>query len=518
MPVMNTIWQSLLGKEWHEHKWKLVATTAVFCGVVLTAAALYEIDEVFGIAAALLSFCIVPMAFFVGLGAAAGERGARTMAFTQSLPVPMWRVAVAKLLVGTLTIVVPTLLTVAFIASWMGVVSLVNPELNQSEVRQLDAHSATGHWYLDCLLICSSLGISIFIWAAAGGVNRRDEVVAGGYAVGAIVGWWLLIFAFFVAFYSRTWPTLEAVLLATAPAGFIAAGPIAIAQAISLALVIITASVVHLLLAVSYVWRFGRTFPSDVPSPRAAIQAPSEAMWLSAPRMSPMAAIVWKQLRESRPLFLAGLAVIVGFVLLVTADFVWGSRRNEFNQLPVEIMKVSAATGIVLALLMGVGVSLNDTQPKINTFWRSRPVNPNQWFWMKFITGLVILIAAVYVPVAIGSVASRNHPTAAFNHPDLAVIFPLQLAIYAAAVATTILVRQAVYAAILSIAMVYVCVMLVLSPIVLSQGLRTGDWTWEQLQELSGSAIAISCLVSFGICTVLGWLAMRFDWGRKSAR
>jgi ABC-type transport system involved in multi-copper enzyme maturation permease subunit len=515
---MKTIWSSLIWKEWHEHKWKLVATTAVFCGVVLTAAALYEIDEVFGIAAALISFCIVPMAFFVGLGAAAGERGAGTMAFTQSLPVPMWRVAVAKLSMGLLTMVIPTLLTVALIAAWMAVVSLVNPEQNQSALRQVDIHSATGHWYLDCLLICSSLGVSILIWAAAAGVNRRDEVVAGGYAVGAIVGWWLLLFAFFVAFGSGTWPTFEAVLLATAPAGFIVAGGIAIDQALSLAPVIITASAVHLLLAASYVWRLGRIVPSDVPSPRAAIQSSDVAVWLSAPRVSPMAAIVWKQLRESRPLFLAGLAVIVGFVLLVTADFVWNSHRNQLNQLPVEIMKVSAMIGIVLALLMGVGVALNDTRPGINRFWRSRPVNPNQWFWMKFITGLVILIATVYVPVAIGAVASLNHPTAAFNHPDLAVIFPLQLAIYAAAVATTILVRQAVYAAILSIAMAYVCVMLVLSPSVFSHGLRTGDWTWEHLQEPSESAIAIACFVSFWICTILGWLAMRFDWGRKSAR
>ena len=31
--TMRTIWHSLAWKEWHEHKWKLAALTAVLCGV-----------------------------------------------------------------------------------------------------------------------------------------------------------------------------------------------------------------------------------------------------------------------------------------------------------------------------------------------------------------------------------------------------------------------------------------------------------------------------------------------------
>ena len=47
--------------------------------------------------------CIVPLAIFVGLGTAAGERSRGTLAFLQALPVPMWRVALHKLIAGLLT-------------------------------------------------------------------------------------------------------------------------------------------------------------------------------------------------------------------------------------------------------------------------------------------------------------------------------------------------------------------------------------------------------------------------------
>jgi len=31
-----------------------------------------------------------------------------------------------------------------------------------------------------------------------------------------------------------------------------------------------------------------------------------------------------------------------------------------------------------------------------------------------------------------------------------------------------------------------------------------------------GAAIAAGFILSFAICTLLAWLAMRYDWGRKS--
>ena len=90
---------------------------------------------------------------------------------------------------------------------------------------------------------------------------------------------------------------------------------------------------------------------------------------------------------------------------------------------------------------------------------------------------------------------------------DLYLFPAIQLAVFAAAVATTFLVRQAVYAAILSIAVVYVGVLFGLLLCLLPKVLELGslrplfiDPTQEQ--------VAFALLVSFFASTILAWLAV----------
>src|SRR5258705_482510 len=53
----------------------------------------------------------IPMAMFVGLGIAAGERSRGTLPFLQALPIPMWRIALIKLVFSLLTVILPVLIT-----------------------------------------------------------------------------------------------------------------------------------------------------------------------------------------------------------------------------------------------------------------------------------------------------------------------------------------------------------------------------------------------------------------------
>src|SRR4051794_24508602 len=100
---MRTVSYSLVWKEWHEHKWKFVSIVAILWA---TAALSLLYGERDGLATAsyMAAVCIVPLAVFVGLGAAAGERSRGTLAFSQALPAPMWRVAVLKLIFGLATL------------------------------------------------------------------------------------------------------------------------------------------------------------------------------------------------------------------------------------------------------------------------------------------------------------------------------------------------------------------------------------------------------------------------------
>ena len=115
---MNSIWFSLAWKEWHEHKWKLVSIVAILCGVATLIMSFAETQDTFALAVSLVGICIVPLAMFIGLGAAANERSRNTLPFLQSLPAPLWRVALMKVVLGLLTLFLSIIFAIAFIYAW----------------------------------------------------------------------------------------------------------------------------------------------------------------------------------------------------------------------------------------------------------------------------------------------------------------------------------------------------------------------------------------------------------------
>ena len=60
---------------------------------------------------------------------------------------------------------------------------------------------------------------------------------------------------------------------------------------------------------------------------------------------------------------------------------------------------IAIVLGFVMAMVIGIGVCFYDVQPQLNTFWRSRPIHPDLWFWCKYITGLAVLLTAIYAPM-----------------------------------------------------------------------------------------------------------------------
>jgi hypothetical protein len=163
--------------------------------------------------------------------------------------------------------------------------------------------------------------------------------------------------------------------------------------------------------------------------------------WLDPPRRSPLAAIAWKQLRESGPIALAGLAGIVGIAALFVAI---EPREVVAKEDLIELIALITMTfGFAIAMVIGVGVSHSDMTPKVNAFWRSRPINPDLWFWTKALTALAVLVVVLYVPfMALVSQSNRI----GVNTLDGRIVVLVHLAVFAAAMAMSCLVRHAVYA------------------------------------------------------------------------
>jgi hypothetical protein len=555
---MRTIWQALAWKEWHEHKWKLVSVTAILCGI--TALFLQDVYERWSLAIIpiALLICIVPLAIFVGLGDAAGERSRGTLCFLQSLPVPTWRVALHKLAFGLFTIMTPLLVTLCIVLVRHG---QLGPSTTVAAANSAPDHSSTlGHpftlgidsWFVDGALTLSLVAASFYIWTVATGVNRRDEVSAGAVALSAMMSWsvlllttWSLLYRTLGPFFQ--WPSggvkwLAVLGLATAPGGFttLAYATDGDRQYLLPALCVMTVTLI--LLAIRYVCRFGRISDTEIRSPKTAQVGPGPLGWLGPPRRSPFTAIVWKQCRESGPLALVGVAVVIAIVAVIFAVN-WHQFNDNVGQLPVFLLvvfaAVSASFGMVVAMIVGIGVFLHDTGPGLNTFWRSRPIRPNLWFWTKFTSGLAIALAAIYGPIVLFAVLFALPGSFIFvTSPDIELanavnllresfdpvilVFPtITIATFAAAAAMTCLVRNAVYAAILSIAVVYIGFLATAFALAVAQLIRSEGsliYIGKAIDEMSPVQAAAGLLLTFIACTLLAWLAVRNDWGQKAVR
>jgi len=448
------------------------------------------------------------------------------MSFLQALPVPMWRVALNKAFFGLATIVGATLLTLAFVYVWSIVQSYTGIEYRFGFGQNyLDPFSfGISNWFGDSALAILSIAFSFYVWTVACGVNRKDEVSAGAVSLLVMVLWTVSIaYAVHWLFDLRTgeigniWKKLSVIILSTAPGGFMT-----LAQSVSwngagqfLGISLITAFVTHITLAAWYVGRFGRITNREVVSPQVAKRSENQIDWLGPPRSSAFVSVAWKQLRESGPIVLVGLAGIIGIAATAKLSEWWEFGR-PITQVGEIFNAIAVVLGFVMAIVIGIGVCFYDVQPQLNTFWRSRPIHPDLWFWCKFITGLTVLLTAIYAPMfliwALGDASGMDK----LNFPDAYVIPIAHVAIFASAVAMTCLVRNAIYAAILSVAFLYLGVLLASVAWYVS---GRAQWAYPNPRiwwEPTAMQVATGFITSTVISTLIAWLSMRYDWGRKS--
>jgi hypothetical protein len=472
---------------------------------------------------------VMPLAMFVGAGTAAGESSRRTAAFLGSLPAVGWRVAIVKLVAGLITLCVAIAATSAFVCLWVNVIDwpASGPSLEQAMAGawQVFPHEfRSGNWFLTTALSTMAVAASIYVWTAAAGLHRADEVGAAAKAALVMFGWWgvLLLGGMQLPaeWFEGAGRKLIVAVIATSPGGALIRFDAHSAGAwAGSTFPLWYGFIAHLAIVGWFVYSYGRLANTGPSWRLGGIDAEDLIGWLGPPGKSQIATIAWKQARESAPVVIVGLGAALLIAILIVAV-----NMHEFS-IPVGALPVGAlaefsavmvgAFSIFITLVVGVGVSHTDSSARIESFWRSRPINPDAWFWTKIWTGFAVLVVCLLVPAysfaGLAHLAGSSKLWEEFWGLAVFGYIGINVALYFAAVAMTRLVRHPIYGAILAIAV------LLIGPLIFTVTMFTFDRTFgyvpdvaeSQAGPIASGTVAVAALVA----TMLSWLATRNNWG-----
>ena len=503
-PPLRSVWRSLLWKEWHEHKWKLASLTALVVAVP-TIIGFWGVDSYLLMAAMTVTACYCLLAgTFVGMSTAGSEAGRGTLPFLQSLPVPMWKPGTVKLLIALATVVLPLFaLLVVFCVWWTfawfgGTLSLYEPWELQ----------VPGPWGIQNRLAGTTLsgviGVSsLLLWMATAGMNRSDEIRSGAIGFLVVCFVWFVLATGLELAVRRELTSLKyglEVLCAAAPGGAAFVGrdtrPL---EHLGWWPHLFAALLGHTWLLNLYLRRFGKVVPGT--SRRTDEASPQRAggyQHLAPPMRSQLTAVAWKQMRETGPLaLLAVLGVLVATAAVWMADF----RSKTADELGNVLGGITMSVCFFVTLVTGIGVFLEDSKPRVEDFWRSRPVNHSLWFSVKFLVGALILALSFGLLMLLALWLTDGDLLRSENNPGAAVAFVILLfvLIYTLAMATFCALRQPLYAAVLTIGL-------------LLGGMFLAQLAFDYFEISSGKAGWALLLFSQIAATTLAWQAVKRNW------
>ena len=376
-----------------------------------------------------------------GMWGAAGERANRSASFVQALPISPTFVGGIKLLMMIIAAFVPIL-----------VLALLGIALKPFAENHINGLPSI--WFFaGCYF---AITIHIALTTATFGLGQRTELLAAGVGILALAIWGVGCICGTVLSQVFLWGGAGMLLIFLGPPVYLLAIP-ADPQPDSWPLpwILVTVMVVVMLgLAGTFVVRYGAAI-----RPLQSRQKQRAGTWVSSQFASPAASLVVKQLCETTPLVL----LVLGSAILLSVGF--GTAGRVFNPTNsswvVDVGRLFVIFvffgGFVLSLLLGVVAFAGDLEPKVNTFWRSRPISPSLWFWSKYLIALGSLVLAIMLPVLVCFwLLSLFGTRADFQSSEsLVILFVVLgwLGIFSAGVVSTCIIRRPLHAGLLAFAL-----------------------------------------------------------------
>ena len=116
--------------------------------------------------------------------------------------------------------------------------------------------------------------------------------------------------------------------------------------------------------------------------------------------MKQTTALLWKEWREHRWVFAAGLIVFLALPLLAAA-LGYYNRHGREPFYPRSPESLILGLGGLLAIVLATGAARRDMRDGLQGFWRSRPVRPTQLLLVKYAVGVAILLVVSCGPLMV---------------------------------------------------------------------------------------------------------------------
>jgi hypothetical protein len=509
---MQSIWLSLVWKEWREYRWKLAALSAVMIVLPLFFEAWLGDNSLQTSMTLLLGtlFCYgFSTAMFLGMNVAARENGVGTIGFLRSLPIPAWKAASAKLLVASIVATIPIVLLIALSYGYCRAGFIQGVDVTDHFISlSIDPKIPTLAGHLWHYLWAAVIGtLSLLWWVAALGVNRSDEIRAGAIGfLGFVVIWscggYLLRLAD-----KHQLQLLEdglVFIIAAFPAGILmliapdASGPLTEKAALMFVAFYAISLIGHVGVVGWFLYRFGRVSPKTGRG-EEVLSKTAVSVSLKAPFKSQLSAIAWKQMRETGP-----LAVLALPAILAMSGFAAWVSPHEWLDFSLIFLQAVATMSFFVVLVAGIGLYLEELTPGLNHFWRSRPNDLRLWFWMKYLSGILVLITILGIPLFLAGWSQLSE----FHNPERNVLWGGTLfgvwffvITYSLAMTYQCLVRQPIYAVVLTLATLWLVVFVLNDPFDVKP---------------HPAMVATGMIVSLAVVVALAWKTVKHDWGWKS--
>jgi len=441
------IWRTLFWKEAHEQKWKLLALCSIVVSILIAGSIgdrwdgydLALVTVVYGYA------LVGPL--FVAMNVGSGERSNGSIAFVNAMPILTWKYGVVRILVGWLVLVTPLIAIALFSQLYVGLTGTHGSKILGQLAGQLGVSVNVAAVVMTTLAV--GISTNIYAWILLATVNQKTELRAG--LIGLVTTVLILLTAIWTVDHDAGSGTsiIHEVCTWILMAGSGTLWTMRYNDGNYLASTHLESVIVHAMVIGGLLTLTARRYGQQPllqlnRSHRSSLESMMPSARRTHPFSSARAALLWMQYRQSLPIAVCG-ATIMLLIVCIERD----SQRGNI------LVGLGPFFGGILALVIGAGAFAHQLEPELHTFWRSRPICPRQWFWLKYLAGALVLVVCYDIPMFFLEVAVTRGMNIS---PNIVFATLLHLFAYSMAVLAACGVRHTAYSAILAAAAVVVVI------------------------------------------------------------